>query len=72
MTWKNLSQRQNDGLTVSLDWTPDDGDSPIRVHVESATQDFILYPDPCYALDCFHHPFAYAGAALNGKSVPCK
>lgn len=69
--WRNLAIRQNNGFSVSLDWN----DSPtheesIRVIVKrlAASESFTLYPPRNSALDCFYHPYAYAAAALNGKS----
>jgi hypothetical protein len=61
-----LSARQNDGFTVSLNWNQITDE--ISVHVSSAKtgEDFTIQeiPHPL-ALDVFHHPYAYASRLLT-------
>ncbi len=60
--WTNLSQRTNDRLTVSLDFSREE--NQVRVKV-SGREDFILYPENENALDAFRHPFYYLNRALQ-------
>lgn len=57
-----LAERQNDGKRVRLFWNRATGEVCVNVHTE--TEDFTLYPANSLALDCFHHPYAYAARAL--------
>lgn len=65
MQWLNLSERSNDGLYVSLDYCKTDEEIRVTVSNLRTGEGFNLYPDPAHALECFHHPYAYAQRALQ-------
>ncbi len=54
-----LDTRQNDGLTVSLEWDRDTGDTQIIVRdAPNATMAVVGIPNAS-AADAFRHPFRY-------------
>ena len=57
-TRRELAQRVNGGLEITLYWHPHDNGTSIDVH-QTATEETISFPVPAErALDAFHHPFA--------------
>jgi hypothetical protein len=59
---RELDQRIDDGLEVTLLWSPRTGS--VFVTVEDARTDdrFHFSVEPSAALDAFRHPYAYSGA----------
>lgn len=57
---RELAQRVNDGIEVTLYWH---GGDELSVHVHDAKTgiDLDLAAEPSRALEVFYHPFAYAG-----------
>jgi hypothetical protein len=57
---RELAQRVNDGIEVTLYWH---GGDELSVHVHDAKtgMDLDLVAEPSRALEVFYHPFAYAG-----------
>lgn len=58
-----LAERQYADVLISLAF--DFNAEEVIVSVKSATEDFKLYPPNVCALDCFHHPYAYAARVLT-------
>ena len=56
---RELDQRENDGISVSLLWSPDTNDVIVAVDDERGDS-FSLAVAPHEALEAFRHPFAYA------------
>ena len=55
-----LDTRDNDGLTVRLEWDRDTGETQIVVH-DARTQSRTAFGvPPVDAADAFRHPFIYA------------
>lgn len=65
---KILATRKSGNVIVCLAY--DFGASQVEIIVNAPTEDFILYPENSRALDCFHHPYAYADFML--KSGRCE
>jgi hypothetical protein len=59
---KELAYRANDGIDVTLRWSPGDGRLTVVVDDARADRLFELAARPDNALDVFYHPFAYAAA----------
>jgi hypothetical protein len=56
---RELAQRVNAGLEITLYWNPRDNSTSIEVYQDS-TEETITFPVPAdRALDAFHHPFAH-------------
>jgi len=56
---RELAQRVNGGLEITLYWHPDDNGTSVDV-CHFATEETISFPVPSHlALDAFHHPFAH-------------
>jgi carotenoid cleavage dioxygenase-like enzyme len=55
-----LDQRRGDGLTVTLEWDRDTGDTQIVVHDVRSDGRIAFVVPPASAADAFHHPFRYA------------
>lgn len=75
--WKNLAARTTEFVVVTLDYRRDSitSDAEIRVTVNrrDIEEDFTLYPAPFAALDCYHHPYAYAHSAMaTGRIAPSR
>jgi len=59
LTGRELAQRVNGGLEVTLYWHPEDNSTSVEVF-HLATEETISFPVPSdRALDAFHHPFAH-------------
>jgi len=59
LTRRELAQRVNDGLEITLYWHPFDNGTSIDVYA-TATEETISFPVPAErALDAFYHPFAH-------------
>jgi hypothetical protein len=54
-----LNTRQNDGLTVSLEWDRDTGDTQVVVYDNRAAIEVAFGVAGAKAADAFRHPFRY-------------
>lgn len=54
-----LDTRQNDGLTVSLEWDRDTGDTQVVVYDSRAAIEVAFGVPGAKAADAFRHPFTY-------------
>jgi hypothetical protein len=57
---RELDHRNNDGIDVTLLWTPGSERVWIDVRDEHSGSSFRLDVAPGEALEAFHHPYAYA------------
>jgi hypothetical protein len=56
---RELAQRVNAGLEITLYWNPRDNSTTIEVY-QASTEETITFPVPTdRALDAFHYPFAH-------------
>jgi hypothetical protein len=56
---RELAQRTNGGLEITLYWHPDTNRTSIDVH-DRGIDETISFPVPAgRALDAFHHPFVF-------------
>ena len=55
-----LDSRANDGVEVSLLWHEHTNDLTVFVHDTRSGEQFELQVAGDYAMDAFHHPYAYA------------
>ena len=55
-----LDTRRGDGLTVTLEWNRDTGQTQIVVHDIRADGQIAFGVAPANAADAFRHPFRYA------------
>lgn len=55
-----LDYRATDGVEVSLLWHKPTNDLTVSVHDTRSGEQFELEVASDYALDAFHHPYAYA------------
>lgn len=58
-----LHTRKSSEWMISISWNAEE--EQIAVHCQSQSEDFIMYPPNCKALDCFYHPFAYRDRVLT-------
>jgi hypothetical protein len=59
VTLRELAQRVNGGLEITLYWHPDHNGTSVEVY-HQATGETIAFPVPAdRALDAFHHPFVH-------------
>ncbi len=58
--WRELANRETDGLQVSLLWNSADGRVKVAVADTRLDQDFEFRVASADALAAFNHPFAYA------------
>jgi hypothetical protein len=56
---RELAQRSNDGIDVTLLWSPQTSRLFVAVDDERAGDSFRFDVDAAHALDAFNHPFAY-------------
>jgi carotenoid cleavage dioxygenase-like enzyme len=54
-----LDTRQNDGLTVSLEWDRDTGNTQVVVYDSRAASEVVFGVARAEAADAFRHPFRY-------------
>ena len=54
-----LDTRQNDGLTVSLEWDRDTGGTQVVVYDDRAAVELAFAVPGAKAADAFRHPFRY-------------
>jgi hypothetical protein len=60
-TWQELSNRENDGLLVSLLWSRETNRVKVVLEDTRTRRQFEFAVAPDCALDAFYHPFLYAG-----------
>jgi hypothetical protein len=60
ITARELDHRSNDGIDVTLFWSPRTNRLWVAVTDERDDDSFEIDVDPADALDAFHHPYAYA------------
>jgi hypothetical protein len=65
VTTRELAYRANDGVEVSLLWSPTDDRLVVVVEDTKADERFELQARPDNALQVFYHPFAYASRSVN-------
>ena len=56
----DLATRRNDGIDVTLWWTPAEDTVSVEVLHVASDSSFELAVERTRALDAFYHPFAYA------------
>jgi hypothetical protein len=56
----DLAHRRNDGIDVTLWWSPSENTVTVEVLHLASDSAFELLVDRSRALDAFYHPFAYA------------
>ena len=56
----DLANRRNDGIDVTLWWSPSADEVSVEVLHLASDSAFELEVDRSRALDAFYHPFAYA------------
>ena len=62
---RELAQRVNGGLEVTLYWHPHDNGTSVEVH-DTGTDETIGFPVPAdRALEAFNHPFAHLGDRIE-------
>ena len=59
---RELDDRVNDGLEVTLLGQADTDSVTVKVFDGKTGDDFDLSVDPADAMDAFHHPYAYAAS----------
>jgi hypothetical protein len=60
---RELDRRSNNGIDVTLLWSPHANRVFVAVEDEPSGESFSVDVDGAHALDAFHHPYAYAGRA---------
>ena len=60
---RELDHRTNDGIDVTLFWSPQSNRLWVAVYDERHDDSFEIEVDPSEALDAFHHPYVYADSA---------
>jgi hypothetical protein len=64
-TRRELAQRVNGGLEITLYWHPHDNSTSVEIH-EATTDETISFPVPAdRALEAFNHPFAHLGDRIE-------
>jgi hypothetical protein len=57
---RELARRENDGIEVTLHWSPNDDRLTVTVSDAKSGERFALDAAPSEALEIFEHPYAYA------------
>ena len=60
MTTAELDHRESNGIAVSLLWDRKTNELTVRVVDSAEREEFELSCAADEALECFHHPYAYA------------
>ena len=67
---RELAQRVNGGLEITLYWYPDTNGTRIDVH-DTGSDETISFPVPAgRALEAFNHPFAHLGDRIEHELEP--
>lgn len=67
---RELDQRINGGLRITLYWHPHDNGTSIEIY-EAATDETIAFPVPAdRALEAFNHPFAHLRDQIEHELEP--
>jgi hypothetical protein len=61
MGFRELAQRSNGGLNVTLLWHPAADELLVCVHDERREVYFEIHAEPDFALDVYYHPYAHVG-----------
>jgi hypothetical protein len=61
---RELAQRNNDGIEVTLFWRPADDELTVCVCDQRRGAYFEIHPDPHLALDVFYHPYSYVPSSV--------
>jgi hypothetical protein len=70
-TTRELAYRANDGVEVSLFWSPSDNRLTVSVCDTRIGDGFAITAHPENALDVFYHPYAYAASqGIDYVTVP--
>ena len=56
---RELSHRSNDGVDVTLFWSPETDELTVCVSDQRRGAYFEFEPDAASALDAFYHPYSY-------------
>ena len=65
LTRRELAQRVNGGLEITLYWHPHDNGTSIEIH-DTGSSETISFPVPAdRALEAFNHPFAHLGDRIE-------
>jgi hypothetical protein len=72
---KELAQRENDGISVTLTWQTETDRLTVSVRDWRTGEAFDLPAAAHDAMDVFHHPYAYAAQhgvepAVSSEAVP--
>jgi hypothetical protein len=72
---KELAQRENDGISVTLTWHTETDRLTVSVRDWRTGEAFDLPAGAHDAMDVFHHPYAYAAQhgvepAVSSEAVP--
>jgi hypothetical protein len=68
---KELAHREQDGLEVNLLWDPRTNDVCVDV-IDQRDDNFLRIPvEARFALEAFHHPYAYARSESSGGGGGC-
>jgi hypothetical protein len=59
--FRELTQRANGGLNVTLLWHPKTGELLVCVHDERRDVYFEIHAERDFALDVYYHPYAHVG-----------
>jgi hypothetical protein len=58
---RELAERENDGIHVTLRWNDQTGSLNVSVNDSRTGETFDVNANETNALDVFRHPYAYAG-----------
>src|SRR5262245_21429804 len=67
---RELAQRVNDGLEITLYWNEHDNSTSIEVHHSTTGQTIGFLVPRDRALDAFHHPFAHLANKVPSPEIP--
>lgn len=68
-TTRELARRTNDGVEVTLLWSPAADRLTVVVHDAKLNERFELETRPDNALDIFYHPYAYAPVWISAATA---
>jgi len=66
---KELAQRENDGISVTLTWHTETDRLTVSVRDWRTGEAFELAAEAENAMDVFHHPYAYAARFMDEPAV---
>ena len=68
-TTRELARRTNDGVQVTLLWSPEDDRLTVVVEDTKLSERFELETRPDNALEVFYHPYAYAPVWVSAAAA---